>query len=65
MSKRLSPEIRQHYSSVEWNAMARMRDMLIHSYNKVDLDDLWETVSRDIPVLIAALEPDIQTDAGE
>lgn len=45
--------------------MARMRDMLIHSYGKVDLDDVWETVSRDIPGLIAALEPDIRTGAEE
>ena len=64
VSKRLSPETRQKYSSVEWTAMARMRDMLIHSYGKVDLDDVWETVSQDIPRLVAALEPDIQADAG-
>lgn len=62
VSKRLSPETRQKYAPVEWSAMARMRDMLIHSYGKVDLDDVWETVSRDIPRLIAALEPDIRTE---
>jgi len=39
--------------------MARMSDMLIHSYGKVDLDEIWDTVNRDIPVLISALEPGI------
>ena len=50
VSKRLSPETLKRYSSVEWSAMARMRDMLIHSYGKVDLDDVWVTVSQDINI---------------
>jgi uncharacterized protein with HEPN domain len=37
--------------------MARMRDMLIHSYGKVDLDEIWDTVKEDITHLIATLEP--------
>jgi len=31
--------------------------MLIHSYDKVDIDEVWKTVSRDIPQVIAILEP--------
>lgn len=37
--------------------MARMRDILIHSYGKVDLNEIWNTVNLDIPRPIAALEP--------
>jgi len=36
--------------------MARMRDLLIHSYDKVDVNEVWDTVQRDIRVLIPALE---------
>ena len=61
VSKRLAPETKQLYSSIEWNAMARMRDMLIHSYGKVDLDDVRETTAGDIPGLIASPEPDFPT----
>ncbi|MFA5378783.1 MAG: DUF86 domain-containing protein [Dehalococcoidia bacterium] len=60
VSKRLTPETTARYSSVEWSAMARMRDMLIHSYGKIDLDDIWDTVNRDIPLLITILEPSVQ-----
>jgi uncharacterized protein with HEPN domain len=60
VSKRLSPETIRQFSSVEWSAMARMRDMLIHSYGKVDLDDVWFTVSQDIPRLITILEPAVR-----
>ncbi len=33
-----------------------MRDLLIHAYDRVDLDEVWDTVQNDIPDLIIALE---------
>jgi uncharacterized protein with HEPN domain len=33
-----------------------MRNILIHDYDDVDLDIVWETVQRDLPPLIARLE---------
>jgi len=65
VSKRLSPETLKRFSLVEWSAMARMRDMLIHSYGKVDLDDVWVTVSQDIPRLITILEPAVRPEEKE
>lgn len=62
VSKRLSPETLHRFAAVEWTAMARMRDMLIHSYGKVDLDEIWDTVTTDIPHLITILEPEIRTE---
>ena len=40
-SKRVPPEMRDANPSVEWRAMARMRDRLIHDYFGVDLDIVW------------------------
>ena len=65
VSKRLSPEMRNRFGSIEWSSMARMRDMLIHSYGKVDLDECWDTVNHDIPRLITILEPTILHDERE
>ena len=65
VSKRLSPETLSRFHAIEWSAMARMRDMLIHSYGKVDLDEVWDTVTKDIPRLIAVLEPAIQPEDQE
>ena len=65
VSKRLSPETLNGFASIEWSAMARMRDMLIHSYGKVDLDEIWDTVNQDIPRLIAILEPSILPEERE
>jgi uncharacterized protein with HEPN domain len=65
VSKRLSPETLDRFASIEWSAMARMRDMLIHSYGKVDLDEVWDTVSLDIPRLITILEPAVRMETIE
>lgn len=65
VSKRLSRETISRYPSIEWSAMARMRDMLIHSYGKVDLDDVWNTVSLDIPRLITILKPAVRPETSD
>jgi uncharacterized protein with HEPN domain len=62
VSKRLSPETVNRFASINWSAMARMRDMLIHSYGKVDLDQIWDTVNQDILPLISALEPVVRVE---
>lgn len=49
--KQLSPQLRAQHSHVPWQDIAGMRDKLIHQYFGVDLDKVWLTATRDIPVL--------------
>jgi uncharacterized protein with HEPN domain len=37
--------------------MAGMRDKLIHGYDIVDLEEVWNTANRDVPDLLQWLEP--------
>ena len=41
---------------VPWGAIIGLRNRLIHGYDSVDFDILWQIINRDLPVLIAALE---------
>jgi uncharacterized protein with HEPN domain len=50
-AKRLSNEIREKYTDVPWKDIVGMRNKLIHDYFGVDVDAVWETVKKDIPVL--------------
>ena len=45
-TKRLSSEIRLVNPSVPWRAMAGMRDVLIHSYDQIDLEEVWVAYQR-------------------
>jgi uncharacterized protein with HEPN domain len=55
--KRLSDAFRAQHSGVPWRPIAGMRDRLIHQYDAVDLDEVWNTVKRDVPKLLGVLEP--------
>jgi uncharacterized protein with HEPN domain len=49
--KRLSDDLKNESPHVPWQDIAGMRDKLIHDYFGVDIDTVWLTVKKDIPVL--------------
>jgi uncharacterized protein with HEPN domain len=55
-TKRLSAETRQETPEIPWSLIAGMRDHLIHGYDDVDLEEVWKTSERDVPLLIAGVE---------
>lgn len=55
--KRLSEDFRNHHPKIPWARIAGMRDKLIHEYDAVDLEEVWKTVTKDVPLLISFLEP--------
>lgn len=55
--RRLSEEFRAAHPAVPWHRIIGMRNRLIHEYDRVDLEQVWETVTTHVPDLIAELEP--------
>lgn len=55
-AKRVSIETRAHMPNLDWRGICGMRDVLIHDYIGVDLDEVWNVVSSRIPELRATLE---------
>lgn len=53
---RVSKEGRAKYLGIPWEDVIGMRNKLIHGYDTVDLDILWDTVTDDLPQLIEELE---------
>lgn len=55
-TKRLPMSLREQYPGIPWKAMAGMRDRIIHGYDTVDLEIVWDVVKQDIPTI----KPQIQ-----
>jgi uncharacterized protein with HEPN domain len=56
-AKLIPADLRSRLPDLPFGDMARMRDKITHSYWQVDLRIVWDTATRDMPTLIAALEP--------
>lgn len=54
--RRLSADFRSTHGEIPWKDMVGMRDHLVHAYDAVDLDEVWNTLDRDLPQLIDWLE---------
>ena len=50
-TKNIPNEFKISNNHVPWKEMAGMRDVIIHSYFKVDLDAVWNAIKKDIPFL--------------
>ncbi len=55
-AKRVSADARGRVGQMDWKAICGMRDVLIHDYIGVDLDEVWNVASFRIPELQEALE---------
>jgi len=49
------------HQSIPWPRIVGMRNRLIHGYDQVDLDILWDTIEYDLPPLIIELEKILET----
>jgi uncharacterized protein with HEPN domain len=55
-AKRLPDDLRQRYPDIPWKGMSGMRDRIIHGYDNVDLQIVWDVVKRDIPQIKPKIE---------
>jgi len=61
-ANRVSPAAQREHPEIPWPQIIGMRNRLIHGYDVIDYDLLWDTVTADLPPLIAALERIVEVD---
>jgi uncharacterized protein with HEPN domain len=59
--KRLPKTLLAQRPEIPWQDIAGFRDVLIHDYNDIDLDEVWLVVQNDLPHLRAAVEALLQS----
>ena len=55
-AKRVPEAYRRAHSQIPWRLMAGFRDVLIHAYEGVDLERVWQIVRHDLPKVKNAIE---------
>jgi len=55
-TKNLNLDFRMKYNSVPWNYMAKLRDKIIHHYQGVDYETIWNIITQEMPELHFQIE---------
>jgi uncharacterized protein with HEPN domain len=58
---RVSVSCQQNHRLIPWPQIIGLRNRLVHGYDAVDLDILWDIIHYDLPPLIKQLEDSIET----
>ena len=53
---KVSQETQGKYKDIPWAKISNMRNHLAHVYFDIDLDVVWDTLTRNLPRLISELE---------
>lgn len=61
---KVSPEVQARHSQIPWKDIVGTRNRLIHGYEDVDLDVVWQIISSDLPILSGQLRDALSTETG-
>jgi uncharacterized protein with HEPN domain len=63
-ANRTPADERAQYGEIPWGQIVGLRNRLIHGYDSVDFEILWQIVNHDLPPLIAALDQILSSEGG-
>jgi uncharacterized protein with HEPN domain len=56
-ARAVSEECKAAHPQIPWRAIVGLRHRIVHEYFRLDLNVIWEIVRKDVPSLLAAVEP--------
>ena len=55
-ASRVTTDYQIMYPAIPWLQIIGLRNRLVHGYDAVDMDILWQILKQDLPILIEELE---------
>ena len=59
-SAQLSKEFKKKHSDIPWQQIIGLRNIIVHEYFAIDLDEIWITLERDLPKLKDAIRKKVR-----
>ena len=53
---KLSASVKNGHAEVPWKKIVGMRNIVVHDYSEIKLEQVWETVEEDLPELSRSIE---------
>lgn len=54
--KYIPEDVQRHWTDIPWREMRRMRNYLVHEYDSIELDVVWNTIQHELPVILPMLK---------
>ena len=51
-ARHISPQFPKGYPQIPWRDLAVLRNLVIHQYDAVDINQVWDTVQNRLPLLV-------------
>ncbi len=55
-AKLVPPKVKSAYPEIPWGQMIRMRNVLVHEYDRIDMEVVWSTIKEDLPSVLPKLK---------
>lgn len=53
---RIDPTVQARHPAIPWRHTKALRNLLIHGYDDVHLEQIWDIVQTDVPVLLRSID---------
>ena len=63
-ARRISPQFRERHQDIPWDAIAGMRNKIVHDYMDVDEHIVWDSVTQELQPLIEDLKKIVPPENG-
>lgn len=59
-SKRIPEDLRESTPNIPWKGMSGMRDRIIHGYDNIDYQIIWDVIKKDIPKIKPLIQKNLK-----
>jgi len=54
-ARHISPQTQKKYPQIPWRDLTMLRNLVIHQYDAVDINQVWDTTQKRLPPLVSEL----------